>query len=229
MQPYFLPYIGYYQLIEAVDVFVVYDNIKYTKKGWINRNRFLTNGGDATFSLPIKKDSDFLDVVHREISPDFNPMKMLNQFKEAYRKAPFANQTLSLLETILRYEERNLFRFLRHGLVKSCEHIGITTPIIDSSSLEIDHGLLSQDKVIALSRASGATVYINPIGGTELYNRAAFLQQGLDLRFLRSTLQPYAQLGAPFVPWLSIVDVMMFNSPDDILRMVRSDFELIAA
>ena len=59
MQPYFLPYIGYFQLIEAADVFVVYDNIKYTKKGWINRNRMLRNGSDMVFSLPLKKDSDF--------------------------------------------------------------------------------------------------------------------------------------------------------------------------
>lgn len=229
MQPYFLPYIGYYQLIDAVDVFILYDNIKYTKKGWINRNRFLSNGSDTTFSLPIKKDSDYLDVVQREISPDFNPLKMLNQFKEAYRKAPFVDQTLLLLENTLRYEDTNLFRFLRHGLARTCEYIGITTPIIDSSSLDIDHGLQSQDKVIALARTVGGTVYVNPIGGTDLYQSEAFLRQGLELRFLRSTLQPYPQLGGAFVPWLSIMDVMMFNSPGDILKMVRSDFELIAA
>ena len=54
MQPYFLPYIGYWQLLSAVDQFVVYDNIKYTKKGWINRNRFLRDGTDAVFTIPLK-------------------------------------------------------------------------------------------------------------------------------------------------------------------------------
>lgn len=227
MQPYFLPYIGYFQLIEAVDVFIVYDNIKFTKKGWINRNRFLSNGSDSLFSIPLRKDSDFLNVVEREVSSDFNPSKMLNQFKEAYRKAPFIAQTLPLLETILLYEDRNLFRFLRHGLEKTCQHLGITTPFVDSSSLPIDHGLQSQDKVLALCNVTRASVYLNPIGGTELYDSDAFAKQGLDLRFLRSTLRPYPQFGEPFVPWLSILDVMMFNAPEEVLRMIRSDFEII--
>ena len=89
MQPYFLPYIGYFQLIAAADLFIIYDNIKYTKKGWINRNRMLLNGTDKLFSLPLKKDSDFLDIVGREISQDFNPDKLLNQFKGAYIGAPY--------------------------------------------------------------------------------------------------------------------------------------------
>lgn len=229
MQPYLLPYIGYFQLINAVDVFVVYDNIKYTKKGWINRNRYLSNGIDAIFSLPIKKDSDFLDIVEREVSPDFNPSKMLNQLKEAYRKAPFATQTMGLLETILMNDERNLFRFIRHGLEKTCQHLGISTPILDSSSLAIDHALQSQDKVLALCQATRANTYLNPIGGTALYSNDAFMKHGLELKFLRSTLRPYQQFGAAFVPWLSILDVMMFNAPEDLSKMIQSDFEIITA
>jgi hypothetical protein len=88
MQPYFLPYIGYWQLIGAVDVFVVYDNIKYTKKGWINRNRFLRNGTEALFSLPLRKDSDFLDVNQRYLADSFHREDLINRFREAYRKAP---------------------------------------------------------------------------------------------------------------------------------------------
>ena len=88
MQPYFFPYIGYFQLIAAVDMFIVYDNIKYTKKGWINRNRMLQNGKDVMFSLPLKSDSDYLDVCERELAADFNRDKLLNQFKGAYRRRP---------------------------------------------------------------------------------------------------------------------------------------------
>ena len=68
MQPYFFPYIGYFQLIKSVDEFVIYDNIQYTKKGWINRNRILVNGTDYLISLPLKKDSDYLNVVDRQLA-----------------------------------------------------------------------------------------------------------------------------------------------------------------
>ncbi|WP_415838542.1 WbqC family protein, partial [Rahnella bruchi] len=89
MQPYFLPYIGYFQLMASADVFVIYDNIKYTKKGWINRNRMLLNGKDSVFSLPLMKGADSLNIAERAISPDFNKMKLLNQFHGAYSKAPY--------------------------------------------------------------------------------------------------------------------------------------------
>ena len=110
MQPYFLPYIGYYQLIAAVDVFVVYDNIKYTKKGWINRNRMLRNGKDVMFSLPLKSDSDRLDVCQRELAVDFDPRQLLNTINGAYRRAPYFSLTSPLIEQIVMYDDRNLFR-----------------------------------------------------------------------------------------------------------------------
>ena len=129
MQPYFLPYIGYYQLIASVDLFVVYDNIKYTKKGWINRNRMLQNGKDVMFSLPLKSDSDYLDVCERQLAPDLNRDKLLSQFKGAYRHAPYYAQTFPLIEQVVRYEDMNLFGFMQHSIVKTCEHLGITTAI----------------------------------------------------------------------------------------------------
>src|ERR1700680_880113 len=92
MQPYFFPYIGYFQLIDSVDLFIVYDNIKYTKKGWINRNRILLNGKDVTLSLPLKSDSDFLDIRDRELAADFNREKLVNQLSGAYRRAPYFRQ-----------------------------------------------------------------------------------------------------------------------------------------
>ena len=137
MQPYFMPYIGYFQLIAAVDVFVVYDNIKYTKKGWISRNRMLQNGKDVMFSLPLKSDSDYLDVCERELAADFNRDKLLNQLNGAYRRAPYFMQTFPLVEQIVSYEDANLFRFLHHSIVKTCEHLGVTTEIRVSSDIAI--------------------------------------------------------------------------------------------
>lgn len=227
MQPYFLPYLGYFQLIAAADLFIVYDNIKYTKKGWINRNRMLLNGEAATFSLPLKNASDSLDVNQRELSPQFDAKKLLNQLKAAYRKAPYFQETLPLLEKILGCTESNLFDFILHSLGACCQHLGITTPIRRSSDIAVEHALKSQEKVLAICHATGAHQYLNAIGGVELYQRDTFLAQGIELQFIRTRLLPYPQFGAPFVPWLSIIDVMMFNSPEAAHMSVHQAYDIV--
>ena len=227
MQPYFFPYIGYFQLIAAVDMFIVYDNIKYTKKGWINRNRMLQNGKDVMFSLPLKNDSDNLDVYERELAADFNRDKLINQIKDAYRRAPYFAQTFPLVEQILRYEDTNLFRFLHHSIVKTCEHLGISTEIGISSNFAINHDLKNQDKVLALCAAVGASTYVNAIGGMELYSKETFLERGIDLKFIQSKPFEYPQFGDAFVPWLSIIDVMMFNSLADVEQRILCNFALV--
>src|SRR5262249_38031423 len=156
MQPYFLPYLGYFQLISAVDIFVVYDNIQYTKKGWINRNRLLLNATDRVFTIPLKKDSDFLDVRDREISPDFRAEKLLNQITEAYRKAPQFGTVYPIVESIVRFQERNLFCYVHNSIRAVCRQLGIVTPIVVSSSINADHALKNQNRVIAICKAVGA-------------------------------------------------------------------------
>jgi hypothetical protein len=227
MQPYFLPYIGYFQLIAAVDMFIVYDNIKYTKKGWINRNRMLQDGKDVMFSLPLKSGSDSLDVCERELAADFNRDKLLNQIKSAYRRAPYFAQTFPLVEQVVRYDDTNLFRFLHHSIVKTCEHLGIATEIRISSGIAIDYDLKNQDKVLAFCEAVGASTYVNAIGGMELYSRETFLEKSIDLKFIKSKPFEYPQFGDAFVPWLSILDVMMFNPFDTIRAAITTDYELI--
>lgn len=227
MQPYFLPYIGYFQLMAAVDVFIIYDNIKYTKKGWINRNRMLQNGTDVTFSLPLKQGSDSLLVIGRELSTDFDPNKLLNRFKGAYAPAPYFGQTIALLERIVHHRDRNLFHYIHHSLACLCEHLDIATDVRVSSEIPIDHSLKGQDKVLALCHAVGADVYVNAIGGTELYARPDFLAQHVELRFLSSRLLEYPQFGAPFIPWLSIVDVLMFNPLDEVRNCIATDYDLL--
>jgi hypothetical protein len=227
MQPYFLPYIGYFQLIQSVDTFIVYDNIKYTKKGWINRNRFLQNGKDALFSVPLKNGSDSLDIRDRDIAEHFRKDKLLNQLKEAYRRAPCFTQTFPLIEKIVRYEDTNLFRFLQHSLVKTCEHLGIGTEIRISSGIAVEPDLKGQDKVLALCEAVGAKTYVNAIGGLELYSKDTFRKKGIELKFIRSKPFEYAQFGEPFVPWLSIIDVMMFNRLEAIRACISTHYELI--
>lgn len=227
MQPYFFPYIGYFQLINAVDLFVVYDNIKYTKKGWINRNRMLQNGKDVIFSLPLKNDADSLNICERQLAADFNRDKLLNKFKGEYLHAPYFAKTLPLVEQIVRYEEANLFRFLHYSIAKTCEHLGITTKIRVSSDIAIDHNLKNQDKVLALCEAVGASSYVNAIGGMVLYSKEAFLDKGIKLTFCRSRPLKYTQFSNDFVPWLSIIDVMMFNSVTVIQKWLSYNYELI--
>ncbi len=227
MQPYFLPYIGYFQLIAAVDLFIVYDNIKYTKKGWINRNRLLQNDKDVMFSLPLKKDSDSLNVCERELAADFNRHKLLHQFKNAYRHAPYFAQTFPLIEQVVAYDQSNLFDFLHHSIVKVCEHLGITTKIEISSSINIDHALKNQDKVVALCEAVSASVYVNTIGGIDLYSKETFHDKGFALKFIQSKPFDYRQFDSVFVPWLSIIDVMMFNTLETVQICISTNFELI--
>ncbi|HTP49584.1 MAG TPA: WbqC family protein [Anaeromyxobacteraceae bacterium] len=227
MQPYFCPYVGYFQLMSAVDLFVVYDNIEYTKKGWINRNRILQGGRDAIISIPLKRDSDFLHVRDRVLATDFDRTKLLNRIRESYRRAPFFSQAFPVVEEIVGKQEPNLFGYLLHSLRRICEYLGIDTPIAVSSSLPVDHGLRGQEKVLALCRHLGASLYVNAIGGVELYSREAFLDRGIELKFLRPRPFEYRQFGESFVPWLSIVDVMMFNSAADVRRVLRSQYDLV--
>jgi hypothetical protein len=227
MQPYFLPYIGYFQLIAAVDEFIVYDNIKYTKKGWINRNRLLRDGEAVTFSLPLAQGSDSLDVVERELAPSFDRRKLLAQFQGAYARAPQFTAVLPLLQDIVLHPQQNLYLYVRHSIERLCEHLGLDTRLVTSSTVAIDHSLRAQDKVLALCQARGATDYINSIGGTELYEREVFARAGVRLSFLKATAFDYPQFGAPFVPWLSIVDVLMFNDLARVQQLVREQRELV--
>jgi len=226
MQPYFMPYIGYWQLLAMVDTFVIYDNIQYTKKGWINRNRFLQNDKDALFTIPLKKDSDFLDVGKRFLANEFNGSKLLNQLQGGYRKAPFFETVFALVASIIRAEQRNLFDYIHHSIRLTSAYLGIQTPLVVSSSVSIDHSLRGEDKVIALCKAMGATTYINAIGGQELYSKSSFGAAGITLGFIKTRPLTYQQFGAPFVPNLSIIDVMMFNSAESIHAML-SEYDVV--
>ena len=217
MQPYFLPYLGYFQLIAAVDCFVIYDTIQYTKKGWINRNQMLRDGAAAMFSIPLQKGSDYLNVCDRHLAETFVPAKLCAQIEGAYRKAPQFACTMPLVEQMIHYEAENLFAFLHNSLTRCCEHIGISTPIRISSEIEGGPPLLSGvARVIDLCHRTGAQTYVNPPGGRALYSSDSFRACGLDLKFLLPRLPVYEQFGNGFVPSLSILDVMMFNSPEAI-------------
>ena len=229
MQPYLFPYIGYFQLINAVDEFIIYDNIQFTKKGWINRNRILVNGTDEYITIPLKKDSDFLDIKDRYLSQEWinERKKILNRITESYRKASHFNIIYPIIERIMMYEDKNLFAFIFNSLKELNQYLDIKTPLIVSSIISINHDLKAENKVIELCKARKAKTYINPIGGDELYNKETFKNKGLELKFLKANNITYPQFKNDFVSFLSIIDVMMFNSLEDIKLIINKDYNLI--
>jgi len=228
MQPYFLPYIGYFQLIHAVDEFIVYDNIQFSKKGWFHRNRMLQNGKDEYFSLSLKKDSDFLDVRDRRLSDTWpaDREKVLRKIRENYRKAPHFEETYPVVEKIFHFPDTHLFDFIFFSLQTVCSFLEITTPLTVSSTVDIDHSLRSQDKVIALVKKTGGNIYLNPIGGFDLYDPSDFSAEGLTLQFHKARPFSYPQSGKEFVPWLSVLDLMMFNSREQVTGWL-DNFDII--
>jgi hypothetical protein len=223
MQPYFMPYIGYFQLINSVDEFVIYDNIQYTKKGWINRNRILANGRDQLITLPLKKDSDYLNVVERKLSElwEKDKNKMLNVIKSSYSKAPYFKESFDLISKCLNNPEENLFKFIYDSIIFINDFLEIKTPIVISSTINANHALKSQDKVLSLCKSQNANVYINSIGGVELYDKETFKQNKIELNFIKSNPIQYKQFNNEFLPWLSIIDVLMFNSKEEIKKYLN--------
>ena len=224
MQPYFMPYIGYFQLINAVDKFVIYDDIKYTKKGWINRNRILVNGEDQYISLTLKKDSDYLNIKDRVLSNTWlkDKIKLKNRIMESYRKAPYYLEAMQVVDEIIDCVEINLFNFIYNSLQVTCNYLEIKTPLIKSSSIENENSLKSQDKVLGICKSLNAASYINPEGGVDLYDKGVFTSKAIDLKLLKAQNTPYNQYNNVFVPFLSIIDVLMFNDLEKAKEMLNS-------
>lgn len=229
MQPYFLPYIGYFQLISSVDTFVLYDDIEYTKKGWINRNRFLLNGVSANVTLPLKKDSDFLEVRERVIADDFVPKKILNVYDAAYRRAKYYEETRHLLVEIMNFDERNLFAYVHNSIKVICGHLQIHTPTVVSSELCSRGEAKGVDRVLQYCKCLNSPVYVNPPGGRELYCASDFMNRRVSLQFMIPSLSPYDQNVTPFVPALSIVDCLAHCGKLATAAAVQSDYTLVAA
>jgi hypothetical protein len=218
MQPYLFPYLGYFQLIHAVDKFVLYDDVNYIKGGWINRNNILINNRKHLFTVSLSAPSPNKLINAIEIKDDF--CSLLKTMRSSYGRAPFFQDTFSLLRDIFSSEERNLSRFLIRSIVALARHLGLKTEFIVSSSLEKDKSLKGQEKVLDICGALGAGTYINPVGGAALYDRVEFASRDIALKFLKMTPIAYKQFNGEFVPDLSIVDVMMFNSPEAVREML---------
>jgi hypothetical protein len=225
MQPYFLPYVGYFQLISSVDKFVIYDNIKYTKKGWINRNYILNNNNSKKLiTIPLVKSSDYANIVEKQISKEFNKDKLLSQIRSFYLRAPYFDDVWEKIRKIILFKDDNLFYYLKNSILEICDYLKIDSEILISSSINSDQDAKAQDKVISICRAMNADEYINLIGGLQLYKKETFFKYRINLNFIKPNKIEYKQFNDLFVPSLSILDLMMFNSKDKCRQIVKFEF-----
>lgn len=227
MQPYLFPYIGYFQLMNAVDKFVIYDDVTYIKSGWINRNKILINNIEYIFTVPLKNPSSNILIKDIQISLDEKwKNKLLKTLDQNYKKAPYFEAIFSLVSQIININTK----FIRDMYLKSFQlinaYIDIETSIIEASTIYNNKTLKGQQRIIDVCIKENADRYINPLGGQKLYDNISFLNNDIELKFLKSKEINYSQFNNKFIPWLSIIDVMMFNSPHRIKEML-DEYELI--
>ena len=221
MQPYFFPYIGYFQLINAVDKFIIYDDVNYIKGGWINRNRILINDKPSFINLKMNGSSPNKLIKEIHVSNDNRwKNKLLKSIELSYRKAPFFEMSFPIIEEIINHDEVNLSLYLENLIKRIAEYLEMNTEFVLSSNIEKDNSLKGQDKVIEICKSLGAKEYYNAIGGVELYSAENFNSYGIELRFLRTEYIEYKQFKNDFSPYLSIIDVMMFNSKEEIMNIL---------
>lgn len=190
MQPYFLPYIGYFQLIHKVDQFVIYDDVQFTKKGWINRNSTPVNNGIWKFTVACNSSPESSTIFEKIISPEFNRGKFIMRIRTEYQKLLSENsEAFELLEKIISFEDSNLFNFIANSIRELTKYLNIpSSRIIVSSDVGDFTRLKSQDKVLAICKEIEASHYLNPISGRHLYSEEVFKNNGLELEFFEPEL-----------------------------------------
>lgn len=221
MQPYFMPYIGYFQLMKAVDKYVVYDDVNYIKGGWANRNHILINGEKEMFTVTLQKASPnklFNEIV---IGDDFK--KLMKTLQMNYSRAINFDQTMVLMERIISFPNKQLAVFIANSFREILSYLSVETEILMSSEIPKDNSLRGKDKIIQICEILGADTYYNAVGGKNLYDQEEFREHGITLNFVDSLPQVYSQLHTrEFVSGLSMVDVLMNNTKDEVNRLLDS-------
>ena len=219
MQPYLFPYIGYWQLVYSADTFVIMEDLHYIKQGYINRNSILVNGKAQRITLELMHASQ--NKLMTEIEIGNNREQLLKTVERAYKHAPYFNDVFPLIRTVLEFPEKNLAKFTSNSIVKISNFLGLDTKFVHSCDFERDHRLRAQDMVLDICKKFNATNYINTIGGQKLYSSEVFKDHGINLNFIEPEIIEYRQFKNEFVPKLSIIDVMMFNSREEIDEMLK--------
>jgi hypothetical protein len=226
MQPYLFPYIGYFQLISAVDKFVVYDDVNFIKQGWINRNNILLNNQRHLFTVPVESITSFKKINEVHISAPLYK-KWNSSFKKtlqnAYKKAPCFDTIYPMVTEVLDYGEQSqsISSLCFYGIKKVCDYLNILPVFQETSSVYGNDDLRSAERVLDICKRENAGTYINAIGGMELYSKEQFKEKNIDLYFLQPEPVSYPQFKSDFVSHLSIIDSMMFNSREQLSEMIQ--------
>lgn len=227
MQPYLFPYIGYFQLVKAAKEFVFYDDVNYIKKGWINRNNILVNGKSNKFTVPLDSPSQFKKIVNTHIKKDFYDIwviKFLKTIHQNYRKAPYYDEVYFLLEKVfLNSKIESISDLSSRSIIETSNYLNLKTNFHFSSIAFPDSESLERaERLVSIVSKFESTDYINSIGGVELYNKPFFIKYNIKLSFLDSEITTYKQFKNDFIPGLSIIDVLMFNSKEEINEMLKA-------
>ncbi len=227
MQPYLFPYIGYFQLVDAVDKFVILDDVSFINRGWINRNQILINGQAQMITVPLIEASQNKLISEIELVSDLKwKEKLLKTITFNYKKSPYYNKVYALVESIILFDEPNLSKYIHNSLMQICNYLDIDTLIETTSSKYQNGHLKSAEKILDICLQENTQTYINPFGGIELYDKQLFKKKGIQLHFIQTANIEYRQFKNEFIPRLSIIDVMMFNTPGAIKKMLNN-YELI--
>lgn len=224
MQPYFFPYLGYFQLMNAVDRFIIYDDVNYIKQGWINRNYILVNGKKHLITLQLQNASSFKLI--NQINVGGNRRKLIKTIFQAYTRAPYFKEVFPVIETSITCSDDNLAAYVTNSVQKIADFLDIRTNLTLSSRIEKSTDLKGQAKVLAMCKSLNANEYINAVGGQDLYSKSEFNKYAITLNFIKTKDIVYEQFNNAFIPNLSIIDVLMFNSQDEIKKMMN-EYELI--
>tara|TARA_B100001063_G_scaffold66456_1_gene60474 strand:+ start:125 stop:811 length:687 start_codon:yes stop_codon:yes gene_type:complete len=218
-QPKFLPYLGYWQLIYAVDAFVIFDDVNFVKKAFINHNSILVGGEPKKFTLELIGASQ--NKLINEIKVGENSNKILKTIELNYKKKPYFKITFPILEDIFNQNEKNLAKFIGYSIKKICNYFDFDKKFIYSSEIAKDNNLKGQFKIVDICKKLNTKQYVNSIGGKSLYDKKLFLARGVNLSFLEANLAKYQNLGN-FMPYLSIIDIMMYYSKNEIIEILKS-------
>lgn len=227
MQPYFFPYIGYFQLMHAVDKFVIYDDVNFIKKGWINRNRILVDKKPFLFTIPLQNASQNTLIKDLKLAVTENwKRKFLKTLEFAYKKKPFFDSIFSIVSDVVNIKSA----FLRDWNVQACysvvNYLNIEVILVESSSKYNNYQLKAQNRILDICNKENIKEYLNLSGGFNLYSKKFFCSKGLNLSFLKTKNIRYNQFCDKFNSSLSIIDVMMFNSISNVRKMLDA-YDLI--
>lgn len=229
MQPYLMPFIGYFQLINTVDKFIFYDDVSFIKQGWINRNQILINNQASMFSVPLANASSHTLIKDVLISNNkFEKWRrsFLNSIMCSYEKAKNYENVRELIEVILDDTPDTISELAIKSIIKVSDYLELKTEFEICSQFHANTQLSGQNRVLNICKRESVDIYINPIGGRSLYCEQEFLNSDVKLSFIKTHKTIYSQFSAEFVPFLSIIDVLMFNDKECIMQQLNN-FELV--